>query len=112
MKKQRKSVKFLALRANQRNWNIKLKSKEYFTLSREKNRKCKEILELLHFFHFVEIKTCIYMYIYGRHAYFLFFGNNINHERFFHFLEIKRINVVKYFQISGDEIKYVNKHRK
>ena len=52
------------------------------------------------------------MYIYGRHAYFLFFGNNINHERFFHFLEIKRINVVKYFQISGDEIKYVNKHRK
>ena len=41
----------------------------------------------------------------------LFFIFYINHERFFHFLEIKRINIVKYFQIRGNENKYMQIYR-
>ena len=54
------------------------------------------------FHYFVEIKTNICLSLY-----FLFFRININHESFFHFLEIKRINIKKYFQIRGNEKKYI-----
>ena len=74
---ERKSVKFLVLRANKRNWyNI---------------------------LHFVEIKSNVYRDI-GITSFFplrkKFFRSNINHERFFHFLEIKRINLDSFRQFA------------